>query len=287
MERDLKEEIMLKFSKLQGTGNDFVIINNLGGQFNDFCVGVREEELVRAICSRRTGVGADGLILIEDSQVANFKWRFFNADGSLAEMCGNGMRCVARYAYEEGLAPEKMTVETEAGIVEAEVLGRNVKVKLTPPKDFNLNLKAEGLTLHFVNTGVPHAVVFVDALELVEVDEVGRKVRFSPLFAPAGANVNFVEVRLDRILVRTYERGVEAETLACGTGAVASALIAAKLFNLPSPVEVEVRSGERLKVYFDEKMEEVYLEGPTLWVYDGYLREELINDAATKAYRVP
>jgi len=287
VERDLKEEIMLRFSKLQGTGNDFVIINNLGGQFNDFCVGVGEEELVRAICSRRTGVGADGLILIEDSQVANFRWRFFNADGSPAEMCGNGMRCVARYAYEEGLAPEKMTVETDAGIVEAEVLGRNVKVRLTPPKDFNLNLKTEGLTLHFVNTGVPHAVVFVDALELVEVDEVGKRIRFSPLFAPAGTNVNFVEVRLDRILVRTYERGVEAETLACGTGAVASALIAAKLFNLPSPVEVEVRSGERLRVYFDEDMREVYLEGPTLWVYDGYLREELINDAAAKAYRVP
>jgi len=287
VERDLKEEIMLKFSKLQGTGNDFVIINNLGGQFNHFCARVREEELVRAICSRRTGVGADGLILIEDSQVANFRWRFFNADGSPAEMCGNGMRCVARYAFEEGLAPEKMTVETDAGIVEAEVLGRSVKVKLTPPGDFNFNLKAEGLTLHFVNTGVPHAVVFVDALELVDVNGVGRKVRFSPLLAPAGANVNFVEVRLDRISVRTYERGVEAETLACGTGAVASALIAAKLFGLSSPVEVEVRSGERLKVYFDEDMKEVYLEGPTLWVYDGYLREELINDAAAKAYRVP
>ena len=277
----------LKFAKLQGTGNDFIIINNLGGQFNDFCIRVKEEDLVRAICSRRTGVGADGLILIEDSQVANFKWRFFNADGSPAEMCGNGMRCVARFAYEEGLAPERMKVETDVGIVEAEVLGRDVRVKLTPPKDFNLNLKAEGLTVHYVNTGVPHAVVFVDALELVDVEDVGRRLRFSPTFSPAGANVNFVEVRLDRILVRTYERGVEAETLACGTGAVASALIAARLFNLSSPVEVEVRSGERLKVYFDEGMKEVYLEGPTLWVYDGYLREEIVDDAASKTYRVP
>jgi len=279
--------VPLKFAKLQGTGNDFIIINNLGGQFNDFCIRVKEEDLVRAICSRRTGVGADGLILIEDSQVANFKWRFFNADGSPAEMCGNGMRCVARFAYEEGLAPERMKVETDVGIVEAEVLGRDVRVKLTPPKDFNLNLKAEGLTVHYVNTGVPHAVVFVDALELVDVEDVGRRLRFSPTFSPAGANVNFVEVRLDRILVRTYERGVEAETLACGTGAVASALIAARLFNLSSPVEVEVRSGERLKVYFDEGMKEVYLEGPTLWVYDGYLREEIVDDAASKTYRVP
>jgi len=277
----------LKFSKLQGTGNDFVIINNFNGEFDKFCSGLKGEDAVRAICSRRTGVGADGLILVESSRSADFKWRFYNADGSLAEMCGNGMRCVARYAYEEGLAPRKMKVETDAGVIEAEVLGRNVKVKLTPPKDLKLNLRAEGLTVHFINTGVPHVVVLADNLDLVNVEDVGRRLRFSPLFAPAGTNVNFAQVRLDRVLVRTYERGVEAETLACGTGAVASALIAAKLFNLSPPIEVEVKSGERLKVYFDKKMENVELEGPTLWVYDGYLREELLNDATSKAYRVP
>ncbi len=276
----------LKFAKIQGTGNDFIIINNLAGAFNDFFHGIKEDVAVRVLCSRRTGVGADGLILIEDSQVANFRWRFFNADGSPAEMCGNGMRCVARYAFEEGLAPAKMKVETDAGVIEAEVLGRDVRVKLTPPTDFNLGLEAEGLTVHFVNTGVPHAVVFVDRLELVDVNKVGRELRFSPVFAPAGANVNFVEVRLDRIAVRTYERGVEAETLACGTGAVASALISAKIFHLPSPVEVEVRSGERLKVHFDPQMKEVYLEGPTLWVYDGELREEIVHDAIREANRV-
>ncbi len=277
----------LKFAKIQGTGNDFIIINNLAGAFNDFFPGVKEEVAVRVLCSRRTGVGADGLILIEESSVANFKWRFFNADGSSAKMCGNGMRCVARFAFEVGLAPAKMKVETGAGIVEAEVLGRDVRVKLTPPKDFNLGLEAEGLTVHFVDTGVPHAVVFVDRIDLVDVERVGRELRYSPLFAPAGANVNFVEVRLDRIIVRTYERGVEAETLACGTGAVASALVAAKIFSLPSPVEVEVRSGERLKVHFDPQMEEVYLEGPTLWVYDGELREEIVYDAIGKADKFP
>jgi diaminopimelate epimerase len=281
-------ETSLRFSKIQGTGNDFVIINNFGAEFETLCqrFGIEERELVRAVCSRRTGVGADGLILVEPSQSADFKWRFFNADGSSAKMCGNGMRCVARYAFEEGIAPKKMRVETGAGIVEAEVLGRDVKVKLTPPKELQLNLKAEGLTLHFIDTGVPHAVVIVDSVELVKVDEIGRKIRNSPLFAPSGANVNFAEVRLDKVLVRTYERGVEGETLACGTGATASALIAAELFNLSSPVEVEVRSGERLKIYFDENMREVYLEGPTLWVYDGHLREEFLNDAASKVYKV-
>ncbi len=267
----------LKFVKIQGTGNDFIVINNLAGAFNRFCGRVPEEEAVRRICSRRTGTGADGLILIEDSSVANFKWRFFNSDGSTAEMCGNGMRCVARFAFEEGLAPERMRVETGAGIVEAEVKGRDVKVKLTPPKDMKLNLNEGGITVHYIDTGVPHAVVFADRLEEVEVEKLGRRIRFSELFSPKGANVNFVEVRLDRIRVRTYERGVEGETLACGTGAVASALVAAKLFNLKSPVEVEVSSGERLKVYFDRELKEVFLEGPTTWVYDGVLRKEVLG----------
>ena len=267
----------LKFAKIQGTGNDFIVINNLAGCFNRFCGDLREEEVVRRLCSRRTGVGADGLILIEDSQVANFKWRFFNSDGSTAEMCGNGMRCVARFAFEEGIAPEKMTVETEAGLVEAEVKGRNVRVRLAPPKDLKLNLKAEGLTVHYIDTGVPHAVVFVERLKDVNVEDVGRKIRFSKLFAPKGANVNFVEVQLNRVLVRTYERGIEGETLACGTGAVASALISSKVFGLKSPVEVEVSTGERLKVYFDEDFGNVYLEGPTTWVYDAQLREEVLS----------
>ncbi len=267
----------LKFAKIQGTGNDFIVINNLSSSFEKFSETLPQEQVVRLLCSRRTGVGADGLILIEDSSVANFKWRFFNSDGSTAEMCGNGMRCVARFAYEEGIAPEKMTVETEAGIVEAEVKGRNVKVKLTPPSDLRLNLKVEGLTVHFINTGVPHAVIFVNRLEDVDVESVGRKVRFSELFSPKGANVNFVEVHLGKVLVRTYERGVEGETLACGTGAVASALVAAKVFGLKSPVEIEVSTGERLKVYFGEDFREVYLEGPTTWVYDGVVRDEVLS----------
>jgi diaminopimelate epimerase len=267
----------LPFSKLQGTGNDFVIIDNRKNIFEAFCKGIPEREAIKKICSRRTGVGADGLILIENSQVADFRWRFFNSDGSVAEMCGNGARCVARFTKEKGIALSRMKFETLAGIIEAEVNGRNVKVKLPKPKDLKLNIKVCGLTGHYINTGVPHFIVFVDRVDLVNVKELGRKIRNDELFKPNGTNVNFAEVRLDRILVRTYERGVEDETLACGTGSVASALIAAKVFSLPSPVTVETRSGELLKVYFDENLEEIFLEGETVYVYEGELRRELLD----------
>ena len=267
----------LPFSKLQGTGNDFVIIDNRKDTFKRFCFPLKEEEAIRRICSRRTGVGADGLILVEKSDVAHFRWRFFNADGSAAEMCGNGARCVARFAKEKGIAPQRMEFETLAGVISAEVKGEVVKVKLTRPSDLKLNVKTSTLTGHYINTGVPHFVVFVDRIDSVDVKKVGRKIRNDELFKPAGTNVNFVEVRLDRVIVRTYERGVEDETLACGTGSVASALIAAKVFNLNSPVEVEVKSGERLRVYFDEEFKNVFLEGRTVYVYDGELRKELFE----------
>jgi len=267
----------MEFSKLQGTGNDFVIVDNRNGSFDEFCEGLPVEFVVRRICERRRGVGADGLILVENSEVADFKWRFFNADGSVAEMCGNGARCVSRFAFERRIAPNRMRIETLAGVIETQVLGENVKVKLTPPKDLKLDVEAEGLKVHYVNTGVPHVVLFVSRIDLVDVKEVGRRLRFSEVFSPNGANVNFVEVRLDGITVRTYERGVEDETLACGTGSVASAIVSSVVYGLKSPVEVRVRTGEKLKVYFDEGFKEVYLEGPTVWVYDGRLRRELLG----------
>ncbi len=269
----------LNFAKLQGTGNDFVIIDNRNGEFYEFIKPLDVKVAVKIICSRKTGVGADGLILVEKSETPNvdFKWKFFNSDGSEAEMCGNGARCVSRFVVEKDICPEKHRFETKAGIIESEVYGRTIKVKLTQPTDWNLNIKWNGLTLHFVNTGVPHVVVFVDRVQSVNVEKVGRKIRHAPLFAPQGTNVNFAEVRLDRVIVRTYERGVEGETLACGTGATASALIAAKLYNLKSPVEVEVKSGERLKIYFDKEFKNIYLEGETTYVYDGKLKKELLE----------
>ena len=268
----------MNFSKLQGTGNDFIVIDNREKKFEKFIGELSVERAVQKICQRKMGVGADGLILIENSDVADFKWRFFNSDGSTAEMCGNGARCAARFSFEKGIAPQEMKFETLAGIIEAEVNGKEVKVKLTKPFDLRLNLSIEGLSGHFINTGVPHFVVFVDRIEDVNVKDVGRRIRFSEVFQPAGTNVNFVETRLDKVLVRTYERGVEDETLACGTGSVASALIAGKVFGMKSPVEVVVRSGERLKVYFDEEMENVYLKGATTWVYDGSLKREILDE---------
>jgi diaminopimelate epimerase len=268
----------MEFSKLQGTGNDFVVIDNRDGNFERFIGEIPIERVVRVICSRKTGVGADGLILVEDSKIADFKWRFFNSDGSTAEMCGNGARCVSRFAFEKGIVGKKMTFETLAGIIEAEVDGESVKVKLTKPYDLKLDLEVEGVKGHFINTGVPHFVSFVEDLENVDVKLLGRKIRFSSFFSPGGTNVNFAKVENGKVFVRTYERGVENETLACGTGSVACALIASKKFNLRSPIEVIVRSGESLKIYFDENLENVFLEGKVVWVFGGVLKREIFHE---------
>ena len=270
---------MVRFSKLQGTGNDFAVFDNRSGDFYAF-VGKRSlKEAVRAICERRRSVGADGLILIEKSEIADFRWRFFNSDGSEAEMCGNGARCAARFAFERGISGRRLTFETAAGTVDAEVNGRLVKVRLPDPRDLILDMEVEGVRGHFIDTGVPHFVVFVEDVNSADVSGIGRRIRFSKRFHPKGTNVNFVSVN-GTLKVRTYERGVESETLACGTGSVASALISSVKFNLDSPVTVETRSGERLTIYFEregERFRSVYLEGITTWIYDGSLREELFE----------
>jgi len=212
----------------------------------------------------------------------NFKWRFFNSDGSLAEMCGNAARCVARFAVLKGIAPSKMAFETLAGIIEGEVAGRQIKVLMVKPTGLRLNIDVpiDGQVhqMHFINTGVPHAIRFVDQASSVPVKDLGKKVRFHSQFQPAGTNANFVQV-IDRkhINCRTYERGVEDETLACGTGAVASALIAAKKGFVDSPVEVRTSGGEALKIYFQAKGEgfdRVFLEGDARVVYEGELWDE-------------
>ncbi len=261
------------FSKLTGSGNDFILVDNMDGHFDvEAFVG-----RIPKICARARSVGADGVIFLEPSSRAHFKWRFFNADGSEAEMCGNGGRCAARFAYERGIAPREMAFETLAGIIKAQVLeGGRVRVQLTPPGDWRwkerLVLLGEDLEYSFVNTGVPHVVVFVDDLENVDVKGVGKQIRFHPLFSPAGTNVNFVQVLgKGRLAIRTYERGVEDETLACGTGATAAALIYMGKGG-EGRVEVLTRSGETLVV--EKRGDEVYLQGGTRWIYDGQLRPE-------------
>lgn len=264
---------MFPFAKLAGSGNDFILVDNMGGRVDVEAFRGR----IPKVCARARSVGADGIIFLEPSSLAHFRWRFFNSDGSEAEMCGNGGRCAARFAFEKGIAPREMIFETMAGVIKARVLeGGQVKVQLTTPRGWRwrerLSLDHGVIEYSFVNTGVPHVVVMVEDLGDVDVEDLGRKVRFHPYFSPAGTNVNFVQV-LDegRLALRTYERGVEAETLACGTGATAAALVYLG-DGEEGKVEVLTRGGETLVV---EKVgEEVFLQGGTRWIYDGHLKPE-------------
>ena len=272
----------IAFEKMSGTGNDFVIIDN-----RSLNIPVEEHpELARKICRRMFSVGADGLIFIEKSSRADFGWNFYNADGSVAEMCGNGARCAARFAYRHNITGRKMTIETLAGVVEAEICDEDqlVRVKMTPPFDFRLDLSLrlddEEYPVTFVNIGVPQAVIFVNTDE-VPVKKWGRKVRFDEMFEPQGTNVNFVRVLPNgRLKVRTYERGVENETMACGTGAVASALYGAMLKGMESPIEVVTSGGEILTVLFDlhdgPVAENVFMQGPARLICNGNLTAEAL-----------
>ncbi len=269
---------MIEFYKMSGSGNDFIIIDNRNLSLN---VGDLPA-FARRICERKISVGADGLILIEPSKSADFKWQFFNADGSMPEMCGNGSRCAGRFAYMKGIAGKKMSFETIAGVISAEVKDDVVKVKLTDPSPVDTEIKIEAggkkFILDSVDTGVPHAVVFVDDIDHCDVYNDGCSIRYHKYFTPRGTNADFAIV-LDRhkIRVRTYERGVEGETLACGTGMVAGVLAAAQRGLVDSPVDVLVQSGETLRIYFENQnglWREIYLEGKVKIVYQGFLFEE-------------
>jgi diaminopimelate epimerase len=268
-------ENRIPFYKMHGGGNDFVLIDHR----ECFIPEAEQPEFVRRVCHRQLGAGADGLILIEDTPNANFRWRFYNADGSEPEMCGNGGRCAARFAVLNGIAPAELAFETLAGTIKAEVKGRQVKLLMSGIGDVRLDqtipLETATLRGHFMRVGVPHVAVPVADLEASPVTQWGRAVRFHPLFAPSGTNVNFIQVEGPHDLrIRTYERGVEDETLACGTGAVASALLSARLGQVQSPVTVHTRGGEALIIYFTpqgETFSEVFLEGDALVAYQGEL----------------
>lgn len=268
----------IPFFKMNGSGNDFIVIDNRTEALDEATL----PQLIQNACRRKLSVGADGLVLIETSERVDFKWRFFNPDGSLAEMCGNGARCVARFAYVNGIAPAAMTFETPAGDVSAWVTGERVRLRMTDPGDWQpdlpLELPAGCGPAHRINTGVPHVVVEVEDLDAVDVVGLGRTLRHHALFAPAGTNVNFSTLRPDgRLCVRTYERGVEDETLACGTGSVAVALAGARTRGRTSPVDLVTRSGGLLRVHFTERdgrFVEVFLEGDARIVYEGRLWDE-------------
>ncbi len=267
----------ITFAKMSGTGNDFVLIDNRTPVLADS----EKPEFVKKVCAPKTSVGADGVIFLENSDRADIKWDFFNADGSKAEMCGNGARCVARYAHEKNIAPKNLTLETLAGIITAEVNGTEVRIRLTPPENLLQNIAVElesgKVVLDSINTGVPHAILYCDNLENEDVRALGRDIRHHSQFAPAGTNVDFVQkVDGHSLKIRTYERGVEDETLACGTGVVASALLATLKNQVQPPVTVETRGGDILKVDFDPSngsVHEVYLTGSTRLAFEGTLVE--------------
>jgi diaminopimelate epimerase len=268
----------IPFMKMSGSGNDFIIIDHRKPILDED----RMKKFARKVCRRRVSVGADGLLLVEESKRADFKWRFFNADGSEGEMCGNGGRCVARFAQLKGISGPSVKFETLAGIISAQVNGKRVKLELTKPHslrlDEKISIEGKELTLSSINTGVPHAVLFLRNLDHVDVVDMGRVIRFHPHYAPAGANANFVKVEDDsRLSVRTYERGVEDETLACGTGVVASALVSAFKGFVKSPVSVKTRGGEILMVHFEIEANEirnVFFEGDVHIIYEGEMWEE-------------
>jgi diaminopimelate epimerase len=266
------------FWKMSGSGNDFILVDNRRG-------AVRPGEgpaLARRLCTRGFSVGADGLILIERSREADFAWRFYNADGSEAAMCGNGGRCAARFAFLKKIAPARMRFLTGAGLIRAEVRGARVKLELPPPAGYResvpVEIEGRPVDAGFVVVGVPHAVIHVESLESVPVAEWGRPLRHHGAFGTAGANVNFFRVEGPHALrVRTYERGVEGETHACGTGSVATALVAAAAGLVGSPVTVTTSGGEKLRVYFrrrGDRFTEVFLEGGADVVYEGKTWEE-------------
>lgn len=270
------------FTKMQGGGNDFVIIDNRT-QIEVLKYG---KEAAKHLCHRKFGIGADGLILIEDPKQphahTHFSWRFYNADGSEAEMCGNGARCAARFAYLTQIAPSKMKFETLAGIIEAEVFphSNQVKIRLSDAKGLKtgliVSIQGQLHTVHFIDTGVPHAVLFVSDLKNAPVVEWGRFLRYHEMFQPKGTNVNLVQVLSpSEIAIRTYERGVEDETLACGTGATASAIISAVTGHCSPPVQVRTQGGDVLTIDFilkDETAREVFLTGPAVVVFEGKIR---------------
>lgn len=264
----------IPFWKMHGASNDFIVVDDRAQTFP-----AHDRRWLERIMSRRTGVGSEGVLLIQPSLRADFRMRFFNPDGGEVDMCGNGARCIARLAHEIGVAPADMTFDTEAGPVRAEILGDQVRLHLYEPKDFRMDQRIHVLghahPYHFVNSGVPHVVLEVDDLNHVDVQRLGSAIRYHADFAPKGTNVNFIQMTgADSLRVRTYERGVEAETLACGTGIVAAGILAARSGRVRTPVRVTPASGDVLEVNFtptETGATNVTLYGPAAHVFRGEL----------------
>lgn len=260
----------ISFIKISVTGNDFILLDNRDDLFTG-----DEVNFFHQICQRRTSIGADGVLLLEKSEQYHFRLRYFNADGRESEMCGNGARGAAYYAFQKGLVGKEMAFLVGTEEYEATVQDNRVQLKMPGAQDLQtqIGIVEEGFLEEggFLNTGVPHLVLFVKNIENIDVNSLGRKYRYHQAFQPKGTNVNFAEILAqDKIQIRTYERGVEEETLACGTGAVASAFLASIRKNTRLPTEVLTRGG-MLKVFGDKPKKHIYLEGEVKLVYEGRL----------------
>jgi len=269
---------------MNGAGNDFIVVDNRFYHFSE----VELSDLAVRYCPRRTGIGADGVLAfaLPDAPKHDFRMLYFNADGSRGTMCGNGARCLARFARTAGIKAEPLNFETDAGVYRATVTENGpVRLYVRPPRRFSRGISLEQPQASvlgegaYIWTGVEHVVFFVDEVDSVPVGEWGPPIRLDRALLPTGANVNFVQVLSDgagdtpaSLRVRTYEKGVEEETLACGTGAIASAVVAGLVGRVrSSPVAVHMPGG-RLDVGFeavDGSAENVYLEGPAETVYRG------------------
>jgi diaminopimelate epimerase len=266
----------LPFVKMSGAGNDFVVIDNRA-----LALSLTTEQIAH-LCDRHFGIGADGLLAVEPAEQpdVDFRMRYYNADGGEAEMCGNGARCFARYVHPLRRAnAEQVRFLTPAGLITGEYVGDEVRINLTAPIETQIHQRADfgwgEIEYHFMNTGVPHTIVYVLDVAQADVVNQGRAIRRSPIF-PKGTNVNFVQITdSGKLVVRTYERGVEDETLACGTGVVASALLTHRVRNLALPLCVKVRSGDVLTV--DARVQEaafldVTLTGPATEIFSGEIK---------------
>ncbi|MBI3006562.1 MAG: diaminopimelate epimerase [Ignavibacteriales bacterium] len=261
----------LDFTKMSGAGNDFVVIDNRSGTIKE------PSQLAKKLCDRRWGIGADGLLLLERSMNASYHMAYYNSDGSHGGMCGNGGRCMAQYAFLHSIAGREQQFDALGFIYSAKVVNGLVSLSMKSPEDLKLNLMLRlgrrRIRAHYVNTGSPHVVIPTKKIETVNVAMLGRKIRHDRQFSPEGTNVNFVE-RLDakQLKIRTYERGVEDETLACGTGSVASAIIASRIWRISSPINIVPKSGVELQVHFSRNRKgygDVKLSGPATVLFTG------------------
>lgn len=266
----------IPFFKMVGGGNDFIVIDNRESIFAGDVT-----DAVRRLCSRCFSIGADGLVVIENTTMADFNATFYNNNGVRSRFCGNGARCAARFAYMNVIASKRMRMDTDSGIIKAEVLDRDVKLELAGTdvieSDVSLPMDGRKITGHYVLIGVPHFIVFVKNLWDGDIGHISRKIRFHDHFGNDGTNVDFVEVRDSGYMaIRSYERGVEKETLACGSGCIAASLAAAALEKLASPVTCGTLGGSEFIVEFSSGLRKVSLTGEARLVYKGeYWKEAL------------